>query len=108
MDKEIKKVDTLERTNVRDIKDITVSRFAFVAETRDSVLVKITKQYKIWFNKKWVRVSDYTLNAKIGIVKDFEYQAIDNKGDKVSFDGEVIINHFKKDEIVEEIDKDLE
>lgn len=108
MDKEIKKGESLNNTNKTEVENITISRFAIIAESKTSVLIKINKTYNIWFNKNWVRCSDYTLKATVGIAKDYEYIATNRKGEKVSFDGSQIIEYFKKEETAKEIDKDLE
>lgn len=117
MNKEIKKGEKLEdkKYNKNNVINISVSRFAIIAETEKNVLVNITKQYAIWFNKKWVRCSNYTLRASIGVCLDNEYLAVSKEGEKVSFTGEQIAEYFKnkkdeykKDEEVEAIEKDLE
>lgn len=90
----------MEKLN--SITSVKVNKNDFVAESKNGVLLKVKgSEYTLWFNKKFIQVSQYTNIVSIGIVNEFAYQNGDmNK----SFTGESVVKTLL--EVYKELNKE--
>lgn len=104
------KKEKIEITNLKEknkvydteIESITLHKGVVVAETKSSILCKVGK-YKVWFNKKFVNASIYTLRLQIGIIGNFEYACEINDNESGFITGKNLIKFFKPNEMSEEV-----